>query len=214
MAAIRTAGTGTRRHNVSLAEMPYINRELSWLEFNNRVLYEAIDDRNPLLERVRFLSIFASNLDEFFQVRVSGLKRPVEAGRSSPPPDGLTDPETLDAIRLRLLPMLGQHSAAYAAVRHELAEQGIRIVAYDERPERHLELRRQFLDEIFPVLTPLAVDPRHPFPYTRDLSLSLAAAMPDPLSGENRFARVKVPPVLPRLVEVAPRTYVLIEQII
>jgi polyphosphate kinase len=122
--------------------------------------------------------------------------------------------ETLDAVRLRLLPMLAQHSDAWAQIRDALAEQGVRIVGYDERPERHLELRRQFLDEIFPVLTPLAVDPGHPFPYISDLSLSLAVTVRDPLSGEHRFARIKVPPVLPRLVEVAPRTYVVIEQII
>jgi polyphosphate kinase len=213
MAAIRTAGSGTRQR-LSLAQMPYINRELSWLEFNNRVLYEAVDERNPLLERVRFLAIFAGNLDEFFQVRVAGLKKQVEAGRSSPTPDGMSAGDTLDAIRLRLLPMLAQHSDAWAQIRDELAEQGVRIVGYDERPERHLELRRQFLDEIFPVLTPLAVDPGHPFPYISDLSLSLAVTVRDPLSGEQRFARIKVPPVLPRLVEVAPRTYVLIEQII
>ncbi len=214
MAAIRTAGSGARQR-LSLAQIPYINRELSWLEFNNRVLYEAVDERNPLLERVRFLAIFAGNLDEFFQVRVAGLKKHVEAGRSNPTPDGMSAGETLDAIRLRLLPMLAQHSDTWAQIRDELAEQGgVRIVGYDERPERHLELRRQFLDEIFPVLTPLAVDPGHPFPYISDLSLSLAVTVREPLSGDLRFARIKVPPVLPRLVEVAPRTYVLIEQII
>jgi polyphosphate kinase len=214
MATIRSAGPGSRQRAAPPAQMPYINRELSWLEFNNRVLYEAADERNPLLERARFLAIFAGNLDEFFQVRVAGLKQHVEAGRSSPTPDGMSAAETLDAIRLRLLPMLAAHSAAYAEVRAQLAEAGVRIVGYDERPERHLELRRQFLDEIFPVLTPLAVDPGHPFPYISDLSLSLAVTVRDPLTGEQRFARVKVPPVLPRLVEVAPRTYVLIEQII
>ena len=123
MAAIRTAGTGTRQR-LSLAQMPYINRELSWLEFNNRVLYEAVDERNPLLERVRFLSIFAGNLDEFFQVRVAGLKKHVEAGRSNPTPDGMSAGETLDAIRLRLLPMLAQHSDAWAQIRDALADAG------------------------------------------------------------------------------------------
>ena len=113
MAAIRTAGSGTRQR-LSLAQMPYINRELSWLEFNNRVLYEAVDERNPLLERVRFLSIFAGNLDEFFQVRVAGLKQHVQAGRSNPTPDGMSAGDTLEAIELRLLPMLAQHSEAWA----------------------------------------------------------------------------------------------------
>src|SRR6476660_6832206 len=128
-----------RRTTRPKATYPYINRELSWLEFNARVLHEARDERNPLLERVRFLAIFAGNLDEFFQVRVAGLKKHVEAGRSNPTPDGMSAGETLDAIRLRLLPMLAQHSDAWAQIRDELAEQGgVRIVGYDERPERHL----------------------------------------------------------------------------
>jgi polyphosphate kinase len=204
----------TRRRGAHAPPIPYINRELSWLDFNARVLYEAQDERNPLLQRARFLSIFASNLDEFFQIRVAGLKQQVKAGRSSPTPDGMSAAETLDAIRLRLLPMVAAHSEAMRATYEELAEEGIRIVGYDERPERHRELRRQFVDEIFPVLTPLAVDPGHPFPYISDLSLSLAVTVRDPLSGERLFARIKVPPVLPRLVEVAPQTYVLLEQII
>jgi polyphosphate kinase len=194
--------------------MPYINRELSWLDFNARVLFEAEDERNPLLERARFLAIFASNLDEFFQIRVAGLKQQVAAGRSSPTPDGMSAPETLDAIRNRLLPLVARHSQAYAETDAELTDEGIRIVRYDERPERHLELRSRFLDEIFPVLTPLAVDPGHPFPYISDLSLSLAVTVRDPNSGERRFARIKVPAILPRLVEVGQRTYVLLEQII
>ena len=215
MAAIRQdAPAGGPRSRSAQRQIPYINRELSWLEFNARVLHEGIDKRNPLLERARFLAIFASNLDEFFQVRVAGLKQQLEAGRSTPTPDGMSAAQTLDAIRLRVLPMLAQHSAAYAELRGELADEGVRIVRYSERPERHLELRRRFLDEIFPVLTPLAVDPGHPFPYISDLSLSLAVTVRDPLSGENLFARIKVPPVLPRLLEVAPQTYILLEQVI
>ena len=213
MTTLNQRATG-RRRGTPAPPIPYINRELSWLDFNARVLHEGQDERNPLLERVRFLSIFASNLDEFFQIRVAGLKQQVKAGRSSPTPDGMSAAETLDAIRLRLLPMVAAHSETMRAVHEELAEEGIRIVGYDERPERHRELRRQFVDEIFPVLTPLAVDPGHPFPYISDLSLSLAVTVRDPISGERRFARIKVPPVLPRLVEVAPRTYVLLEQII
>jgi polyphosphate kinase len=214
MATIRRSGTARRRGTAHHAEMPYINRELSWLDFNARVLHEAQDERNPLLERVRFLAIFAGNLDEFFQVRVAGLKQQVSAGRSSPTPDGLSAAETLDAIRNRLLPLVAAHSEAYAGIRDELAEEEIRSVRYDERPERHLELRTRFLDEIFPVLTPLAVDPGHPFPYISDLSLSLAVTARDPLTGERRFARIKVPPILPRLVEVGQRTFILLEQII
>jgi polyphosphate kinase len=196
------------------AAIPYINRELSWLEFNDRVLYEAVDERNPLLERIRFLAIFASNLDEFFQVRVAGLKQQLDAGRSHPTPDGLSAAETLDAIRTRLLPMVARHSETWSELHDELAEEGVRIVGYEERPERHHELRRRFFDEIFPVLTPLAVDPGHPFPYISDLSLSLAVTVRDPLTGERLFARIKVPPILPRLMEVGQRTYVLLEQVI
>src|SRR5688500_18708354 len=150
--------TQPRSRRSTQAEIPYINRELSWLEFNDRVLFEAIDERNPLLDRARFLAIFASNLDEFFQVRVAGLKQQLAAGRSNPTPDGMSAAQTLDAIRTRLLPMVARHSQTYAQLRKELAEEGIRIVKYDERAERHMELRRRFFDEIFPVLTPLAVD--------------------------------------------------------
>jgi polyphosphate kinase len=212
MAVVRSSAS--RRAGVQAADMPYINRELSWLDFNARVLHEAQDERNPLLERVRFLSIFASNLDEFFQVRVAGLKQQLAAGRSSPTPDGMSAAETLEAVRLRLLPLVAAHSRAFADIREELTEEGIRIVRYEERPERHHELRSRFLDEIFPVLTPLAVDPGHPFPYISDLSLSLAVTVRDPQNAEPRFARIKVPPILPRLMEVGRRTYVLLEQII
>jgi polyphosphate kinase len=210
----RPSGAARARRAAAQAAIPYINRELSWLEFNDRVLFEAVDERNPLLEQVRFLAIFASNLDEFFQVRVAGLKQQVAAGRSNPTPDGMSAADTLDTVRTRLLPMVAHHSETFARVREELAEESIRIVSYDERPERHLELRQRFYDEIFPVLTPLAVDPGHPFPYISDLSLSLAVTVRDPASGERLFARIKVPPILPRLLEVGQHTYVLLEQVI
>src|SRR3954452_480781 len=196
------------------ADIPYINRELSWLEFNERVLFEARDERNPLLERARFLAIFANNLDEFFQIRVAGLKQQVAAGRSNPTPDGMSAAQTLDAIRTRLLPMLAIHSETWTKVRAELAEEQIRIVRYEERPERDREMRSRFFDEIFPVLTPLAVDPGHPFPYISDLSLSLAVTVRDPITDERLFARIKVPPVLPRLKEAGDKTYVILEQVI
>ena len=214
MTAVRPpAARRTARQRVP-ATLPYINRELSWLEFNARVLFEATDARNPLLERTRFLAIFANNLDEFFQVRVAGLKQQLAAGRSNPSADGLTAAETLDAIRNKVLSLVTAHSAAFAGIHAELLANDIRIVPYAEREERGLELRRRFLDEIFPVLTPLAVDPGHPFPYISDLSLSLAVTVRDPETGERRFARIKVPPVLPRLVEVGQHTYILLEQII
>src|SRR5688572_23860872 len=113
----RVSAVRSRRR--SRTDIQYINRELSWLEFNDRVLFEAVDERNPLLERVRFLSIFASNLDEFFQVRVAGLKQQLLAGRSSPRPDGMSAAETLDAIRTRLLPMVARHSETFASIRDE-----------------------------------------------------------------------------------------------
>jgi polyphosphate kinase len=194
--------------------MPYINRELSWLEFNARVLHEAQEERNPLLERTRFLAIFAENLDEFFQVRVAGLKQQVAAGQSVPSPDGLSAPQVLEHVRNRVLQLQALHSQAFVEIRERLGEKDIRMVAYEDRPERQIELRRQFVDQIFPVLTPLAVDPAHPFPYISDLSLSLAVTVRDPEDGVHRFARIKVPPVLPRLWEVGVRTYVLLEDII
>ena len=212
VAPARQPATGRGRRPV---EIPYINRELSWLEFNERVLHEAIDERNPLLERARFLAIFASNLDEFFQVRVAGLKQQLAAGRSNPTPDGMGAAETLDAVRTRLLPMVARHSAdVRRSCARSLPRKASASCSYDERAERHVELRRRFFDEIFPVLTPLAVDPGHPFPYISDLSLSLAVTVRDPESGERLFARIKVPPILPRLMEVGQRTYVLLEQVI
>ena len=203
-----------RGERVPRTAVPFISRELSWLDFNERVLYQAEDPHNPLLERVRFLAIFASNLDEFFQVRVAGLKQQVAAGHSRPTPDGFSASEKLDRIRGRVLQLQAQHSDVYTAISEELAAAGIRVLPLEDRPERQLELRRRFMDEIFPVLTPLAVDPSHPFPYISDLSLSLAVTVREPVSGQKRFARVKVPPVLPRMWEVAPLTYVLLERVI
>ena len=193
---------------------PYLTRELSWLDFNERVLYQAEDARNPLLERVRFLTIFASNLDEFFQVRVSGLLQQLAAGHSTPTLDGLSASQKLDRIRGRVLQLQAQHSDLWDVISNELAAEGIRVLPLEDRPQRQNELRQRFMDEIFPVLTPLAVDPSHPFPYISDLSLSLAVTVRDPSSGDRRFARIKVPPVLPRMWEVAPRTYVLLERVI
>ena len=196
------------------AQFPYLNRELSWLEFNARVLFEARDPRNPLLERVKFLAIFASNLDEFFQVRIAGLRQQVSAGSAAPAPDGRTAAEQLAAARSRVLELVAEHSAIYAEIRRSLTAEGIEIVGYASIPEHHAVLRQRFVDEIYPVLTPLAVDPGHPFPYISTLSLSIAVGLRDPETGETRFARVKVPPILPRLLEVEPNRFVLIDQVI
>jgi polyphosphate kinase len=191
-----------------------LNRELSWLEFNARVLHEARDERNPLLERVKFLTIFANNLDEFFQVRVAGLRQQVQAGKVARSPDGRTAAEQLAAIRSRVLELVADHSAIHVDVRRALAREGVELVDYDAIPEHHGALRERFLDAIYPVLTPLAVDPGHPFPYISTLSLSIAVGLRDPETGERSFARVKVPQVLPRLLEVEPSRFVLIDQVI
>ncbi len=181
----------------------YINRELSWLEFNRRVLGEALDPGNPLLERVKFLSIFGSNLDEFFMVRVSGLRRQMRMGVVEAPPDGMTPVAQLAAKREALLPMLDQSVACWREeLKPQLAKAGIHILSYAELKKRQrLLLRRHFQSEIFPVLTPLAFDPGHPFPHISSLSLNLAVVVNDPAQGE-RFARLKVPPSLPRLLRI------------
>ncbi len=181
----------------------YINRELSWLQFNWRVLEEALDERHPLLERVRFLAIFASNLDEFFMIRVSGLRRQLAAEVLETPPDGMTPAEQLAAIRQELLPQLARHSECWHKdVLPKLREAGIQVLRYDElkRKQRKL-LRRHFERDIFPSLTPLAFDPGHPFPHISNLSVNLAVVIDDPQYGE-RFARLKVPGVFPRLLRI------------
>ncbi len=181
----------------------YFNRELSWLEFNRRVLCEALDTSLPLLERVKFLSIFASNLDEFFMIRVAGLRHQLTQGALKPPADGLTPGQQLAAIRERLLPMLETVSRCWREdLVPRLAEEGVRIVAHSSlsRKRRKL-LRRHFEQEVFPILTPLAYDPGHPFPHISNLSINLAVIINDPGHG-RRFARLKVPHVLPRLVRV------------
>src|SRR3954463_4648041 len=193
---------------------PYINRELSWLEFNARVLHEARDERNPLLERVKFLAIVAGNLDEFFQVRIAGLRQQVEAGKVARSPDERTAEEQLAVARAGVLELVAEHSAIYVDVRRALAAEGIELLDYASIPEHHDALRQRFVDEIFPVLTPLAVDPGHPFPYISTLSLSIAVGLRDPETGERGFARVKVPQILPRLLEVEPSRFVLIDQVI
>jgi len=180
----------------------YFNRELSWLEFNNRVLHEATDPRTPLLERLKFMAIFNSNLDEFFMVRVAALEQQVVAKVRKLTPDGRTPTEQLEAIRERLLPMvIEQHQHFEKALRPQLAREGIYILDYmDLNQEQRTYLQNYFEEQIFPVLTPLAVDPSHPFPHISNLSLNLAVVVKDPETGEELFARVKVPKVLPRFV--------------
>ena len=195
-------------------QFPYLNRELSWLEFNARVLFEARDARNPLLERVKFAAIFAGNLDEFFQVRIAGLRQQVEAGTVTRAPDGRTPAEQLAHARERVLELVAEHSAIFLELRQSLAAEGVSMLDYATIPEHHEALRQRFLDEIFPVLTPLAVDPGHPFPYISTLSLSIAVGLRDPETNERVFARVKVPQILPRLLEVEPNKFIPIDQVI
>jgi polyphosphate kinase len=196
------------------SDFPYINRELSSLEFNRRVLWEASDSRNPILERVKFLAIFASNMDEFFQIRVSGLMEQAQARAVPGTPGEKPAAEQLTAIRTRFRELLDEQRDIYEGVCSELAQAGIRIVDYADVPEHHAALRQHFMDEMYPVLTPLAVDPGHPFPYISTLSLSLAVRVKDPDGGEEHFARVKVPPLLQRFVPIDSGRFVRVEQII
>lgn len=184
----------------------FINRELSWLEFNERVLAEGFDDRNLLLERVKFLAITASNLDEFYMVRVSGLHQQVDAGVSTPSPDGLTPREQLDAIDERSRRMHADMSRCWLAhLEPELDKAGLAVRDWDELDEESLRhLSDHFREQIFPVLTPLGVDPSHPFPYISNLSLNLAVVLRDPEDGRERFARVKVPQNVGRFIRVHP----------
>lgn len=182
----------------------YINRDLSWLEFNRRVLEEAIHPTmHPLLERVKFLAIFHSNLDEFFMIRVSGLKEQVFAGTVELPPDGMTPSEQLAAIRERLLPVLEQTATCWRDdIKPKLEQAGIRLRAYDDLSgAERAWLTEYFLREVYPVLTPLVFDPSHPFPQISNLSLNLAVKLLDPVDGGVHYGRIKVPATLSRLIE-------------
>jgi polyphosphate kinase len=181
----------------------YFNRELSWLEFNYRVLYEALDDRTPLLERLKFMAIVSTNLDEFFMVRVAGLKQQVKAEVRKLTPDGRSPQQQLNDISDRLHPIFAeQHQHFQTILRPQLADHGIYLLDYiDLNQEQRTYLQTYFEDKIFPVLTPLAVDPGHPFPFISNLSLNLAVVVKDPEIDQEHFARVKVPKVLPRFIE-------------
>lgn len=181
----------------------YINRELSWLAYNRRVLEEALDHSAPLLERLKFMSIFASLLDEFFMVRVSGLKRQAEAGGTKLPPDGMSPVQQLKAIRAQVEPDLERHSAAWKReLRPALSQEGIEVLEHRQLDAQEKSaLRFYFRQNVLPILTPLAFDPAHPFPHISNLSLNLAVVLEHPEHGE-RFARLKVPAELPRLIPV------------
>jgi polyphosphate kinase len=195
----------------------YLNRELSWLDFNDRVLALAEDRAQPLLERAKFLAIFSSNLDEFFQVRVAGLQEQRDAGVGSATPEGLTPDEQLAGIRERVAEAMARADLLWnEELRPALEKERFRVVDWrdlDDHDREHLGML--FRERVFPVLTPLSVDPAHPFPYISSLSLNLAALVRDPATGSRRFARVKVPPLLPRFVELPDgERFVPIEQVI
>ncbi|MGY1829839.1 RNA degradosome polyphosphate kinase [Geodermatophilus sp. SYSU D01180] len=184
----------------------FLNRELSWLDFNARVLELAEDASMPLLERVKFLAIFAGNLDEFYMVRIAGLKRRLSTGLTVRSPDGLTIREQLARVTERTQELVHRHADCFERdVTPRLEAEGIRIVHWDDLAETETRrLREYFRDQVFPVLTPLAVDPAHPFPYISGLSLNLAVVVRDPETGAPRFARLKVPNNVPRFVPVGP----------
>jgi polyphosphate kinase len=184
----------------------YFNRELSWLEFNNRVLHEALDSRTPLLERLKFIAIFSSNLDEFFMIRVSTLLEQLEAEVTQLTPDGRTPQEQLDEISQNLRPMVSlQHRHFEQELRPQLSKHGVHILNYiDLNQDQRLYLQRYFQDRVFPVLTPLAVDTGHPFPRISNQSLNIAVLVRDPETKVERFARVKVPNILPRFIAFPP----------
>jgi polyphosphate kinase len=191
----------------ALPEDRYLNRELSWLDFNARVLALAADTSLPLLERAKFLAIFASNLDEFYMVRVAGLKRRDEMGLSVRSADGLTPREQLRRINERTQQIASRHARVFLdSVRPALAGEGILIVTWDDlEDDERAELSAYFHEQVFPVLTPLAVDPAHPFPFVSGLSLNLAITVKQPDDGGQHFARVKVPDNVDRFVELGTR---------
>ncbi|PJJ57150.1 polyphosphate kinase [Mumia flava] len=193
----------------------FTDRELSWLAFNQRVLELAEDASVPLLERVRFCAIFSSNLDEFFMVRIAGLKRRITAGLASRRPSGISPREvwsdSLDSARTLML----RQSALFGELTGRLAEHEIELLHWSDLDEgERARASELFTERVFPVLTPLAVDPAHPFPYISGLSLNLAVVMRNPATSKSHFARVKVPPIFERWVTVGPQRFVPLEEVI
>jgi polyphosphate kinase len=195
----------------------FINRELSWLAFNERVLAEADNPRPPLLERLRFLSISANNLDEFYMVRVAGLKGQVLAGIATPSQDGLTPAQQLDAINKRAGRLMRDQQVTWRALRRELATAGVGVLTPDElTPEEHGWLAQRFMSEVFPVLTPLAIDPAHPFPFVANLGLGLALQLQRKSDGERTEALIVIPGTIARFLRLPGKAvrFISLEQVI
>ena len=194
----------------------FLDRELSWIAFNARVLELAKDTDIPLLERVRFMGIFASNLDEFFMVRIAGLKRRIAAGVAVPSASGLNPRDVLARSLAESHALMVEHAEAFTAdVVPALAAEGISLLRWSDLDEEERErLSEIYRERVFPVLTPLAVDPAHPFPYISGLSLNLALMMRNPETGKDHFARVKVPPIIDRWMEATPGRFVPLEDVI
>ncbi len=194
----------------------FINRELSLLAFQERVLAIAEDPELPLLERLKFVAIVAQNLDEFFQVRVAGISNQIAGRVTTPTADGMTPREQMDAIRTRVSALFARIDSLFVdELLPMLAKHEIELLGYDElTPDEIAVLQDRFEDQVFPVLTPLAVDPAHPFPYISNLSLNLAVIVQDPHRSEHQFARVKVPPLLPRFMQVNGHRFVPLEEVI
>jgi polyphosphate kinase len=194
----------------------FLDRELSWLHFNTRVLELAEDPGLPLLERVRFLAIFASNLDEFFMVRVAGLRRRIAAGLAVPAASGLQPREVLEQIYRTASELMERHAALFRdEIVPALAKEEIELARWDDLTrDEQKRCKKLFKERVFPVLTPLAVDPAHPFPYISGLSLNLAVMVRNPKTGKEHFARVKVPPIFARFVPVGNQRFVPLEDVI
>lgn len=211
-----STNASTDNLEASLPSDRFLDRELSWIAFNQRVLELAQDENLELLERVKYLSIFASNFDEFFMVRVAGLKRRIATGIAVRAASGHMPREVHDNVLAQSYELMKKHSACFnETVLPALVANGIVLLRWEELTvEERTAMTTLFEDQVFPVLTPLAVDPSHPFPYISGLSLNLAVVVRNPGTDNELFARVKVPPSLPRFIEVSPQRFVPLEDVI